>query len=100
MSNIRFLDNVLVTSPVAAADAVGGSFPRVVFAGETKTVAANTNSYAFELFNLGTINIRAGQAVEVGDETIFSHGVLRIEDFFTNQGVINIGGILKVGSAV
>ena len=30
MSNVRFLDNVLVTSPVAASDAVGGAFPRVV----------------------------------------------------------------------
>ena len=100
MSNVRFLDNVLVTSPVAASDAVGGAFPRVVFPGETKTIAANTNSYAFEVFNLGTININAGTAVTVGGETVFSHGVFRVEQFITNEGTINVGGILKVGDVV
>lgn len=100
MSNVRFLDNVLVTSPVAAANAVGGAFPRVIFAGETKTIDANTNSYAFEVFNLGTINVRAGSAVTVGGETVFSHGVLRVEQFLTNEGTLNVGGILKVGDVV
>jgi len=100
MSNIRFLDNVLVTSPVAASDAVGGSFPRIIFSGETKTVSANTNSYAFEVFNLGTININAGTAVTVGGQTVFSHGVLKVEQLLSNQGTLNIGGILVIGDVI
>ena len=97
MSNVRFLDNVLVTSPIASADAVGGSFPRVIFAGETKTINANTNSFAFEVFNLGTINVRAGSATIIGGEVVYSHGVLKIEKFLTNEGTLNIGGILTIG---
>ena len=97
MSNIRFLDNVLVTSPIAAADAVGGSFPRVVFAGETKTINANVNSFVFELYNLGIINIRAGSATTIGGEVIYSHGVLKVEKTVTNEGIINVGGILTIG---
>ena len=97
MSNVRFLDNVLVTSPVAAADAVGGSFPRVIFAGETKTVNANVNSFAFEVYNLGTLNIRAGSAAQIGSQTIYSHGVLKVEQLLVNEGTLNIGGILTIG---
>ena len=97
MSNIRFLDNVLVTSPIAAADAVGGSFPRVVFAGETKTINANVNSFVFELYNLCIINIRAGSATTIGGEVIYSHGVLKVEKTVTNEGIINVGGILTIG---
>ena len=100
MSNVRFLDNVLVQAPSTTSDNVGAAFPRVVFSGETKTVATNTNSYAFEVFNLGTINVKAGSAVVVGGETVYSHGVLRIEDTFTNEGTINVGGILKIGDVI
>ena len=98
MSNVRFLDNVLVTTPTDSTSGVG--FPRVVFAGETKTVATNTNSYAFDVYNLGTIDIKAGTAVVVGGETIFSHGVLRIENILTNQGTINVNGILELGDVI
>lgn len=97
MSNVRFLDNVLVQAPSTTSDNVGAGFPRVVFLGETKTVAANTNSYAFDVYNLGTINIKSGTSVEVGGETVYSHGLLRIENEFTNQGIINIGGIFEIG---
>jgi len=38
MSNVRFLDNVAVTSYAASNQLVGSTFPRVVFPGETKTV--------------------------------------------------------------
>ena len=100
MSNVRFLDNVLVQSPSTTSDNVGAAFPRVIFLGETKTVATNTNSYAFDVYNLGTINIKAGSAVEVGGETVYSHGVLRIENIFTNQGTIDVGGILELGDVI
>lgn len=97
MSNIRFLDNVLVTATDSSGDAVSGGFPRVVFAGETKTVLSNTNAYAYEVFNKGTINIQAGTSVEVGGITVYSHGLLRMESKFVNEGKINVNGILEIG---
>jgi hypothetical protein len=97
MSNVRFLDQVAVTSFAGNTEIVGAAFPRVVFAGETKVVATNSNSYALEVFNLGNIVVTAGSAVTVAGEVVYSHGVLRIEDTFTNQGTINVGGILEIG---
>ena len=47
MSNVRFLDNVAVTSFAASNQLVGSTFPRVVFPGEIKTVPTNQNSYVF-----------------------------------------------------
>tara|TARA_Y100000389_G_C17289100_1_gene427054 strand:+ start:491 stop:817 length:327 start_codon:yes stop_codon:yes gene_type:complete len=99
MSNVRFLDNVLVQAPSTTGDSVGAGFPRVVFLGETKTVVTNTNSYAFDVYNLGTINVKAGTSVEVGGGTVYSHGLLRIENEFTNQGIININGIFEIGES-
>lgn len=100
MSNVRFLDNVLVTAPTTNSDSTSGAgFPRVVFAGETKNVATNTNAYTYEVFNLGTINIKAGTSVTIGGKTVFSHGLLRIEEFFANSGTININGILELGDS-
>jgi len=96
MSNIRFLDNVAVTAYNTSQE-VGSTFPRVVFEGETKIVSTNTNSYAYEIFNLGVININGGIAVNVGGETVYSHGLLRAENKFVNQGKININGIFEVG---
>jgi len=100
MSNVRFLDNVLVQAPATSNDNVGAAFPRVVFLGETKTVATNTNSYAFDVYNLGTINIKPGTSVVVGGETVYSHGLLRIESSFTNEGTINVEGILEIGESL
>jgi len=96
MSNIRFLDNVAVTA-FSDSQVVGSNFPRVVFAGETRIVSTNTNSYAYEIFNLGVININGGIAVEIGGETVFSHGLLRAENKYVNEGTININGIFEVG---
>jgi len=97
MSNVRFLDQVAVTSFAGNTEIVGSAFPRVVFAGETKVVATNSNSYALDVFNLGTINIIAGSAVTIAGEIVYSHGVLRVEDTFTNQGTINVSGIFEIG---
>jgi len=97
MSNVRFLDNVTVTSFASSNTFVGSTFPRVVFSNETKTVPTNQNSYAYEVFNQGTINITSGQAVTIGGQTVYSHGLLRMESKFVNEGKINIGGILEVG---
>lgn len=96
MSNIRFLDNVAVSSYQSSQN-VGSNFPRVVFAGETKIVPTNTNSYAFDVYNLGNININSGIAVIVGGQTIYSDGLLRIENIFTNEGIVNVSGILELG---
>ena len=97
MSNVRFLDNVQVTSFASSNQLVGSTFPRVVFAGETKTVSTNQNSYAFEVFNLGIININSGIGVNVAGTTVYSHGLLRCEKSITNEGTINIAGILEIG---
>jgi len=97
MSNVRFLDNVLVTTRDTGASSTGGFFPRVIFAGETKTVPTNTNVYTYELFNLGTVTITEGSSVEIGGETVYSHGSLRIEDYFVNSGTVNVNGILEIG---
>tara|TARA_R110000796_G_scaffold6067_3_gene22037 strand:+ start:341 stop:646 length:306 start_codon:yes stop_codon:yes gene_type:complete len=97
MSNVRFLDNVAVTSFAASNQLVGSTFPRVVFPGEIKTVPTNQNSYAFEVFNQGIINIASGIGVVFGTQTVFSHGLLRIETQFVNEGTINVDGILEIG---
>ena len=97
MSNVRFLDNVAVTSYASSNQLVGSTFPRVVFPGEIKTVPTNQNSYAYEVFNQGVINITSGIGVEIGGETVYSHGLLRMESKFVNEGNININGILEIG---
>jgi hypothetical protein len=97
MSNVRFLDNVAVTSFAASNQLVGSTFPRVVFPGETKTVPTNQNSYAYEVFNQGVINITSGIGVTFGSETVYSHGLLRMESKFVNEGTINVNGILEIG---
>lgn len=100
MSNVRFLDNVLVTSyPSSNSEVVGSAFPRVVFSGEIKTVPTNINSYAYEIYNQGVINITAGQAVDIGGSTVYSHALLRAENTFTNEGRINVNGIFEVGDS-
>ena len=71
MSNVRFLDNVAVTSFAASNQLVGSTFPRVVFPGEIKTV--------------------------FGTQTVYSHGLLRIETQFVNEGTISVDGILEIG---
>jgi len=96
MSNIRFLDNVAVSSYQSSQN-VGSNFPRVVFSGEIKTVSTNTNSYAYETYNLGIINITSGIGVTIGGQTVYSDGLLRIENLLVNEGVVNIAGILELG---
>jgi hypothetical protein len=96
MSNIRFLDNVAVSS-YQSTQIVGSTFPRVVFEGEFKIVPTNQNSYAYEVFNLGTIAINSGIAVVIAGQTVYSDGLLRIESLLVNQGIINVAGILELG---
>ena len=96
MSNIRFLDNVAVSSYQSSQN-VGSNFPRVVFSGESRTVPTNTNSYAYEVYNLGTINIVSGIGVTIGGQTIFSNALLRIENLLVNEGIVNLAGILELG---
>jgi hypothetical protein len=96
MSNIRFLDNVAVSSYQSSQN-VGSNFPRVVFSGEIKTVSSNTNSYAYEVFNLGFININSGVGVVIGGQTVFSDALLRVENLLVNEGTVNIAGILELG---
>jgi hypothetical protein len=76
---------------------VGSNFPRVVFSGEIKTVSSNTNSYAYEVYNLGFINVASGIGVVVGGQTVYSDALLRIENLLVNGGTINIAGILELG---
>lgn len=99
MSNIRFLDNVAVTSYGGSNQLVGTNFPRVVFPGEIRTVPTNVNSYTFEVYNQGTINITSGIGVDIGGTVVYSHGLLRMENTFTNEGGINIAGILEIGDS-
>jgi hypothetical protein len=96
MSNIRFLDNVSVSSYQSSQN-VGSNFPRVVFSGESRTVPTNTNSYAYEVYNLGIINIASGIGVAIGGQTIYSDALLRIENLLVNEGIINLAGILELG---
>ena len=97
MSNIRFLDNVSVSSFAGSTQEVGSAFPRFVLAGETKIVPTNVSSYAFDVYNLGTIKITAGSAIQVGGETLFTHGLLRVETNLENEGIINNEGIIEIG---
>lgn len=96
MSNIRFLDNVAVSS-YQSSQVVGAAFPRVVFAGEIRIVETNSNSYAYDVYNLGTIYINTGVGVVIGGQTVYAYGLLRVENILENQGTINIDGILELG---
>jgi hypothetical protein len=96
MSNIRFLDNVAVSS-YQSTQIVGSTFPRVVFENEFKIVPTNQNSYAFQVYNLGTITINSGIGVTIAGQTVYSDGLLRVESLLVNQGTINIAGILELG---
>lgn len=97
MSNVRFLDNVSISSFAGSSQTVGGAFPRFVLAGETKVVPTNISSYTFDLYNQGTISITEGSSVLVGGETLYSHGLLRVETTFENEGTVNNNGIMEVG---
>lgn len=100
MSNVRFLDNVSVSAFQGSVQTVtGANFPRFILDGETKVVPANTNIYAFDLYVVegGQLTITEGSAVVVGGETLFTHGLLRVETTLTNEGTINNNGILEIG---
>ena len=97
MSNVRFLDNVSVSSFAGSSQEVGSAFPRFVLAGETKIVPTNVSSYAFDVYNLGTIRITEGSAIQVGGETLYTHGLLRVETNLENEGTIVNDGIIEIG---
>ena len=98
MSNVRFLDNVAVSSYASTANqAVGAAFPRVVFPGEKKNVATNINSYAFDVYNAGIITINSGIGIDIGGTIAYSHGLLRVENEYVNQGTLNVAGIFEIG---
>ena len=93
MSNVRFLDQVPVTSFVGDTS-ITGRVPRFLYAGETLTVKKNDQLYGFDFFNFGVVIIEQGDAVVVGDQTYYSDGLIQIATVLTNEGTINNNGII------
>lgn len=93
MANVRFLDQVPV-SAYASNSSITGRVPRFLYEGEVLTVRKNDQLYGFDFFNFGTVVIEEGDAVIVGNETYYSHGLLQIATVLTNEGIIENNGVL------
>ena len=101
MSQVRFLDQVAITSfskdttPATGNDSV---IPRVILPGTTFTVSKNTNVEVSELIVAegATLVIEGGDLVIPGPPPIFSHGVLSVTSTpqifgtLVNNGIFNV----------
>mgnify|MGYP006908226647 CR=1 FL=1 len=105
MSQVRFLDQVAITSfskdttPATGNDAV---IPRVILPGTTFTVSKNTNVEVSELVVAegGTLVIEGGDLVIPGPPPIFSHGVLSVTSTPQIFGTLVNNGIFTVPDRV
>ena len=105
MSQVRFLDQVAITSfskdttPATGNDAV---IPRVILPGTTFTVSKNTNVEVSELVVAegGTLVIEGGELVIPGPPPIFSHGVLSVTSTPQIFGTLVNNGIFTVPDRV
>ena len=100
MAQVRFLDQVPVTAFASNANATNiGRLPRVIQAGETLTIEPNQQLVGFDFYVLegGLVTIKAGEQVST-NPSIFSHGLLQVEDTLDNRGTIINNGYLVVGT--
>ena len=93
MANVRFLDQVPVSA--YATNAGVTKVPRFLYEGEVLNVPANQQLVGYDFFNLGgLVIINEGNAVNVGNEIYYSHGLLQIQTIITNEGIIENNGVL------
>ena len=105
MSQVRFLDQVAITSfskdstPATGNDAV---IPRVILPGTTFTVSKNTNVEISELIVAegATLVIEGGDLVIPGPPPIYSHGVLSVTSTPQIFGTLVNNGIFTVPDRV
>ncbi len=100
MANVRFLDNVAVTSFESGGNdtASGAVLPRVILAGQTFRVSPNTSVSTYRLTVAGTLIMEVGPQVELPDgQIVRADSQLYVGDFLENQGTIINGGLIEIG---
>ena len=100
MANVRFLDNVAVTSFQTGGNttANGARIPRVILPGQTFIVSPNTSISTYRLTVAGTLIMEVGPEVELPDgQVVRADSQLYVGDFLENQGTIINSGFIEVG---
>ncbi len=100
MANVRFLDNVAVTSFESGGNdtASGAALPRVILPGQTFRVSPNTSISTYRLTVAGTLIMEVGPQVELPDgQIVRADSQLYVGDFLENQGTIVNGGLIEIG---
>lgn len=100
MANVRFLDNVAVTSFETGGNdtASGASIPRIILPGQTFRVSPNTSVSTYRLTVAGTLIMEVGPQVELPDgQVIRANSQLYVGDTLENQGTIINGGFIEIG---
>ena len=101
MSNVRFLDQVSVSSFNASTARSSGTsaLPAVILPGETYTVTANTIQSAYNLTVLGTLKLELGSEIEAPNGVIRTDAQLWVENILDNQGTIINEGLIQIGNS-
>lgn len=101
MANVRFLDQVAVNSYANGTNnstAYGATIPRIILPGSAFTVSSNTSVTTYRLTVVGNLILETGPEIELPDGTVTrANSYLWIEDTLSNQGVIDISGVLEFG---
>ena len=93
MANIRFLDQVAVTSFATNGSGVS-TLPRVLLPGQSFTIIENTQQTLYIFTNFGLLVIDAGAGYTVNGITYNTDGALQVETLLDNQGIIINNGII------
>lgn len=94
MANVRFLDQIPVTS--FASTGGGGTVgnKRFNLAGEVLIIPAGQQLVCYDFYNLGLVIVEEGEAVTVGNETVYTHGLWQVQTVLNNEGTITNNGII------
>ena len=94
MANVRFLDQIPVTSFITSGG--GGSVGTIRFnlAGEVLTIPAGQQLICYDFYNLGLVIVEEGELIQVGTETMYTHGLWQVQTVLNNEGTITNNGII------
>jgi len=100
-SNVRFLDQVPISSfgDIQTATATTANAVRFIASGEEVAINSSEQLFINDLWNQGTVTIASGDAIFFGLRVVFTHALLTIDTTLNNNGVINVNGILEVGES-
>jgi hypothetical protein len=100
-SNVRFLDQVPISSFGDTQTAIQTTANAIRFVASNETVAINSSEQLFvnDFWNQGTVTIAQGDAIFFGLKVVFTHALLTVDTTLNNNGVINVNGILEVGES-